>query len=64
MFEAWVAFCLLSNPNECAMAQDTWGPYKTMEECEQRALDMAESLYLLPDHLPVAWHCKPPGEPV
>ena len=64
MFEAWVAFCLISEPQECALAQDTFGPYNTFQECKVRAEVMAENIFTLPDHNPVAWKCEDlRGEP-
>jgi hypothetical protein len=48
MFYAWVLICagtlngdVLDN---CVYVEDTWGPYKTLENCEIRSRQLAEEV--------------------
>ena len=48
MIVTFVMFCTMAlSPDgfeTCTVAQDEWGPYQTVDECYDRALDMAEDI--------------------
>ena len=49
MFQAFVIVCAASISFEvysdrCFQADDTWGPYKTEENCEIRAIQMVKEI--------------------
>jgi hypothetical protein len=57
MFEIMVLVCLASDPETCFTLEDTWGPYKTREQCVERSEEMRKDILKLPDHVPQAYHC-------
>ena len=48
MIVTFVMFCTMAlSPDgfeTCTVAQDEWGPYQTVDECYDRALDMVEDI--------------------
>lgn len=63
MFEAWVLVCITGTMN-CFMAQDTRGPYKELEQCQERTIEMGKDIIEgVPFHYPVQGKCiKARGE--
>jgi len=62
MFEAWVLVCLAQQMNTCFAAQDTRGPYSTIEMCQERTVEMAASIMnTIPNHIPVDSKCVKQG---
>ena len=63
MYIALVMACLVSDPSYCKVLEDQWGPYKSYEACEERALAMGR---LVSRHMPgykaVRWKCNPAGK--
>lgn len=49
MFEAFVLVCVIGNTNICHTLSDIEGPYKTENQCEVRAYEIA---FELPDWMP------------
>jgi len=49
MFEAFVFVCVIGNANICHTLSDIEGPYKTKNQCEVRAYEIA---FELPDWMP------------
>ena len=43
MFEAWVLVFITGTMN-CFMAQDTRGPYKELEQCQERTIEMGKDI--------------------
>jgi len=57
MFEAWVLVCITGTMN-CFMAEDTRGPYLTVEKCEERTIEMGKDIIKgIPGHYPVQAKC-------
>ena len=44
MFEAWVLVCIAGQLNQCISARDTRGPYETIEQCQERTVEMSASI--------------------
>lgn len=44
MFKALVLACSLAAPTECWEFRDTRGPYKTYEQCKERAYVMGNNI--------------------
>ena len=44
MFKTLVLACSLSVPTDCWEFNDTRGPYKTYEQCQQRAYEMGNNI--------------------
>jgi hypothetical protein len=58
MFEAWIIVCVMSQASVCFPAQDTRGPYPTLEQCQERTFEMsADVIRRMPDHVPVGARC-------
>ena len=59
MFKLMVLACSLVQPNFCVQFEDTRGPYKTIEQCEQRAYEMSQDIYnIQPTMRPISYKCK------
>ena len=60
MFEAMVLVCLMGDLNNCFAADDTRGPYKTINECIDRTTEMsAQLLTINKDHVVMGVRCDP-----
>jgi len=58
MFEAWVLVCIAGQLNQCISARDTRGPYETIEQCQDRTVEMSASiLNTIPNHIPMDSKC-------
>ena len=44
MFKTLVLACSLAAPTECWEFHDTRGPYKTYEQCKERAYEMGNAI--------------------
>jgi len=45
MFTTWVMMCVLgASPEKCIEFQDQYGPYRTEEQCYDRAVEAAAAL--------------------
>ena len=60
MFKTLVLACSLSVPTDCWEFRDTRGPYKTYEQCQNRAYEMGRQIMELPDSdlNPQRFHCE------
>jgi len=63
MFHAMIYACLAANMEMCIIAEDTLGPYKTVEECMDRIGEL--SITVMNDGLvPTKYRClRVKGEP-
>lgn len=63
MFQAMIYACLAANMEMCVIAEDTLGPYKTVEECMDRIGEL--SITVMNDGLvPTKYRClRVKGEP-
>ena len=60
MFEAMVLVCLAGDLDNCFAADDTRGPYKTINECIDRTTEMAAALITInEDHVVMGVRCDP-----
>lgn len=60
MFEAMVLVCLAGNLETCFAAEDTRGPYKTINECIDRTTEMAAAILTInEDHIVMGVRCDP-----
>ena len=60
MFEAMVLVCLMGDLNNCFAADDTRGPYKTINECIDRTTEMsAQLLTINKNHVVMGVRCDP-----
>ena len=41
MYTAMLLLCYAQTLTNCVQVDDSWGPYRTIEECEARIVDMA-----------------------
>ena len=58
MFEAFVLVCMLRDPTVCQTLQDTEGPYKTEQQCEVRAYEIAMKLpEWMPEYIATKYKC-------
>ena len=58
MFEAFVLVCMLRDPTVCHTLQDTEGPYKTEQQCEVRAYEIAMELSeYMPEYIATKYKC-------
>ena len=61
MFEAVVLACLMSQPNMCIEAEDSWGPYETEAECVTRVHQMVTTMQMaFPQPHTYRYKCKEP----
>ena len=61
MFTAMVLACAIGNvtPETCIEARDTYGPYKTEEECVERVHEMIKSMALtVPMPMQYTYKCE------
>lgn len=59
MFTTLLLVCHLANPTDCITLQDSRGPYKTKQECVERAYEMIQDLNNSPIPIqPVAFKCE------
>ncbi len=61
MFKCLVIACLIANPNNCQILENTEYPvvYETFEACKSRALEIASEVPLyLKGYRPVQWKCS------
>ena len=64
MFEALVVVCVSMTRQECAVIEDTRGPYTTARECADRVVEMSadilkiDSKYVIP-----TGRCEPVEDP-
>lgn len=64
MFEAMVLVCLAGDLDTCFVADDTRGPYKTINECVDRTTEMAAQLLTInKDHIVMGVRCDPAKPP-
>ena len=49
MFKTLVLACSLAAPTECWEFHDTRGPYKTYEQCKERAYEMGNAIMEMQD---------------
>lgn len=64
MFEAMVLVCMMGNLNDCFAADDTRGPYKTINKCVNRTAEMAAQLLIInEDHVVMGVRCDPVKPP-
>jgi hypothetical protein len=49
MFKAMVLVCLMVTPTSerCAVVEDEWGPYNTIENCNIRVNQMSQDLFVI-----------------
>ena len=58
MFEAFVLVCMLRDPTVCQTLQDTEGPYKTEQQCQVRAYEIAMELpEWMPEYIATKYKC-------
>ena len=63
MYIALVMACLAYDPSYCKILEDQLGPYKTYEQCEERALAMGRMVYKhMPGYKAVRWKCRPAAQ--
>lgn len=59
MFTTWVMMCVLgAPPDSCLHFEDRYGPYKTEEECYDRAVEAAADLGVLHFGVPLVFSYK------
>ena len=64
MFEAMVLVCLAGDLNNCFAADDTRGPYKTINQCIDRTTEMAAQLVTINEyHVVMGVRCDPAKPP-
>ena len=64
MFEAMVLVCLMGDLNNCFAADDTRGPYKTINECIDRTTEMSAQLLMInKNHVVMGVRCDPAKPP-
>ena len=64
MFEAMVLVCLASDLDKCFVADDTRGPYKTINQCIDRTTEMTTQLVTInEDHVVMGVRCDPTKPP-
>jgi hypothetical protein len=58
MFKTLVLVCLLKDPTMCHTLQDTEGPYKTEQQCQVRAYEIATELpEYMPEYIATKYKC-------
>ena len=58
MFETFVLICMVGAPNICHTLSDLHGPYKTKEECVQRAYEIGQELpNYMPNYVALKYKC-------
>jgi len=59
MFKTLVLACSLSVPTDCWEFNDTRGPYKTYDQCKERAYEMGRDIMEMPnmDLRPINFKC-------
>ena len=50
MFKTLVLACSLSVPSDCWEFNDTRGPYKTYDQCKERAYEMGNDIMNMPNY--------------
>ncbi len=64
MFEALIVVCVSTAQEECAVIEDTRGPYTTARECADRVVEMSDDIltidrrYVIP-----TGRCEPVEDP-
>jgi hypothetical protein len=59
MFKALILLCVIGQPNQCAMFEDTTGLKATEKECRARAREMAKSIGpMFPMPVQAHYKCK------
>ena len=64
MFEALIVVCVSTVQEECAVIEDTRGPYTTARECADRVVEMSDDIltidrrYVIP-----TGRCEPVEDP-
>ena len=64
MFEALIVVCVSTVQEECAVIEDTRGPYTTARECADRVVEMSDDVltidrrYVIP-----TGRCEPAEDP-
>lgn len=64
MFEAMVLVCMMGDLDNCFAADDTRGPYKTINECIDRTTEMSAQLLIInKNHVVMGVRCDPVKPP-
>jgi len=59
MFKALVLVCVIGQPNECALFEDTTGLKDTEQECYARGMEMAKAVIpLFPAPMQAHFRCE------
>ena len=53
--------CAAGDPTSCITVEDEWGPWDTKEQCEQRAMYMAQTSLRLMPPADLWWKCEKDG---
>ncbi len=62
LYTAMVLACSLVAESNCIVAEDTYGPYKTEEECLARTQVMIEQMtFIMPGPHQYKFRCVPEG---